>query len=336
MIEADIWPALRNYWHPVALSEEVTTKPQPVRLLGEQLVIYRAGAEIVCLRDLCIHRGTPLSLGWVEGENLVCAYHGWAYNREGVCVRIPSLEAGRPIPRKACVASYPCQEKCGLLWVCLGTPRAPIAECPELELETYRHYLVGPTPWKCSAARAMENFVDLAHFAWVHEGILGDRHHPQVPPVHVNRHGEELRYTVEERPNPVHPVGHRRVYRIWRPFALHQRKERDDGEVEVAFFTVTPHSPGESTNYLWVLRSFELNAEEEEKRKRLDEFIMQQDQAIVENQRPEELPLDLAAELHLRGPDAVAVEYRRFLAELANPPISGRRQQTSTRHRNNP
>jgi phenylpropionate dioxygenase-like ring-hydroxylating dioxygenase large terminal subunit len=318
MLEGDIWPALRNYWHPVALSKDVTTKPQSVRLLGEPFVIYRAGSEVVCLQDLCIHRGTPLSLGWTEGENLVCAYHGWAYNREGVCVRIPSLEAGRPIPQKARVPNYLCEERHGLVWVCIGPPRVPIPECPEFGLEQYKYYLVGPTRWKCSAARAMENFVDLAHFAWVHEGILGDRSHPEVPPVHITCYGEELRYTVEEKPNPMHPVGHRRVYRICRPFTIHQRKEREDGQVEVAFFTVTPHSAGESTNYLWVLRSFELNAEEARERKKLDEFIMQQDQAIVENQRPEELPLDLAAELHLRGPDTVAVEYRRFLAELVS------------------
>jgi len=206
--------------------------------------------------------------------------------------------------------------------VCLDTPGAPIPECPEFGDERYRYYLVGPIHWKCSAARAMENFVDLGHFAWVHEGILGDRKHPEVPAVHITRHGEELRYTVEDRPNPMHPVKHRRVYRICRPFTIHQRKERDDGHAEVAFFSVTPHSPAENTNYLYVFRTFSHTPEEDRERKKLDEFVMQQDKAIVENQRPEELPLDLSEELHLKGPDTVAIEYRRFLAELAARPVS--------------
>jgi hypothetical protein len=79
---------------------------------------------------------------------------------------------------------------------------------------------------------------------------------------------------------------------------------------------VTPHSAAESTNYLYVFRNFPLEAEEESDRYNLDVKIMLQDQAILENQRPEELPLDLSQELHIKGPDAVAVEYRRMMAEL--------------------
>jgi vanillate O-demethylase monooxygenase subunit len=65
-----------------------------------------------------------------------------------------------------------------------------------------------------------------------------------------------------------------------------------------------------------VIRNFELPPDEQQKRHALDEKIMLQDQVILENQRPEELPLDLSLELHIKGPDAVAVEYRRMMAEL--------------------
>ena len=68
--------------------------------------------------------------------------------------------------------------------------------------------------------------------------------------------------------------------------------------------------------YLYVLRNFDLDEAERRERYALDEKIMYQDKIILENQHPEELPLDLTEELHVRGPDAVAVEYRRFLGEL--------------------
>ena len=94
--------ALRDYWHPVAFSSEVTDRPAPVTLLDERVVLYRtASGRAVAHKDLCIHRGTPLSLGWVEEETLVCAYHGWSYAPEGKCIRIPLVDPARKIPPKA-------------------------------------------------------------------------------------------------------------------------------------------------------------------------------------------------------------------------------------------
>ena len=317
MIESDLWPALRHYWHPVALAKDLRDNPLAVRLLDQRLALFRLGGQLACFRDLCVHRGTPLSLGSVEGDRVVCAYHGWNYNRDGVCIRIPSLPSDRPIPEKARVDSFRCTERYGLVWVCMGEPRVAIPEFPEYDDPSFESYFIGPTTWKCSAARAMENFVDQAHFPFVHEGILGDRQHTEFIPVEIERHGEELRYTMDDRPNPMHPVKHRRVYRMHRPFTIHQRKERGgSGEVEVAFYTNAPHSAHESTSFFYVLRNFKLSPGETLERYELDVKIMKQDKIIVENQRPEELPLDLSAELHLKGTDAVAIEYRRLLSEV--------------------
>jgi len=316
MMERNVWPALRSYWHPVALSKDLVDKPLPVRLLDERIALFRVQDEAVCLRDLCIHRGTPLSLGWVEDDRIVCAYHGWNYNHDGECVRIPAVPA-QPIPAKAKIPAHRCVERYGLVWVCLGEPRAPIPACPELDDAAYTVDLVGPFTMKCSAARKMENFVDQAHFAWVHDGILGDRAHPETVDVDVERRAEELCYSFVDKPNPMHPIPHRRVYQMYRPFTIHQRKERaGGGDVEASFFTVTPHCANESTSYLLVMRNFPLDPREQAERHELDVKITLQDMVILENQRPEELPLDLSAELHIKGPDAVAVEYRRMMAEL--------------------
>jgi len=74
---------LRAYWHGVAYSRDVGTAPYRTELLGERIVIWRdsrGGAH--AFRDLCIHRGTALSLGTVAGDEIVCAYHGWRYGAE--------------------------------------------------------------------------------------------------------------------------------------------------------------------------------------------------------------------------------------------------------------
>src|SRR5690349_4534169 len=92
---------LRSHWHPIATVEELTEQPRRVTLLGEHLALYRAERGPVVLKDLCIHRGAALSLGWVANGEITCAYHGWRYDRTGACVHIPSLPEGQPIPKRA-------------------------------------------------------------------------------------------------------------------------------------------------------------------------------------------------------------------------------------------
>ena len=87
--------------HPVLWSKEVTDKPVAVKLLDQPLVIWRANGNLSAFYDLCIHRGSALSLGWVDCDRLVCPYHGWNYAADGSCVKIPSLPPDREIPAKA-------------------------------------------------------------------------------------------------------------------------------------------------------------------------------------------------------------------------------------------
>ena len=75
--------ALWQYWHPVLWSKEVADKPVAVQLLDQPLVVWRANDGLSAFYDLCLHRGAALSLGWVSGDQLVCAYHGWNYTADG-------------------------------------------------------------------------------------------------------------------------------------------------------------------------------------------------------------------------------------------------------------
>jgi phenylpropionate dioxygenase-like ring-hydroxylating dioxygenase large terminal subunit len=316
-IESDLWPALRTFWHPIAYSSAVQPGPVGARLLGEHLVVVRLAGEVRCFRDLCVHRGTPLSLGWVDGSSLMCAYHGWEYDATGRCVRIPALPPDRAIPTKARTPTYRVREQNGLVWVCLGEPAAEIAPFPEFDTPEYTTYEAPVLARTCSAARQLENFMDESHFAWVHEGILGDRLHAEAPAFDVTREGHELRFGWDERPNAIHPPGHRRDYRVGLPFTVHLRQHRHGGsDVETLYFAVCPSDARDSVGFLLVARNYGLPSEEEARRRDLTATVGAQDKRIVEAQRPEEVPFDLAAELHIKGPDSAAVAYRRAMTDL--------------------
>src|SRR5712692_6748377 len=169
-------PSLANYWHPIALADEVVEQPRQFKLLGEQIVVFRDAAGVAAFKDLCIHRGTALSLGTITDGRLTCAYHGWEYDRTGACVHIPSLPPGSSIPRKARAIVYRAQEAYGLVWVAMEEPAADIPGWPSGEWDDARYRAVQwKLQWKSSAGRSVENFMDFSHFAFVHEGLLGTK-----------------------------------------------------------------------------------------------------------------------------------------------------------------
>ena len=148
--------ALRACWHPVAFASELASQPVGADLLGEPLVVWRAPGGLRAMSDLCVHRGTALSLGWVSGDELVCPYHGWRYAGDGRCVAIPQLEDPARVPPKARVPAYRAQERYGLIWVALDEPRWPLPEVPELEDGSWVTVQAGPYRWQCDAARQVE------------------------------------------------------------------------------------------------------------------------------------------------------------------------------------
>jgi phenylpropionate dioxygenase-like ring-hydroxylating dioxygenase large terminal subunit len=304
--------ALRNYWHPVARAADVIDHPVRKVLLDESIVLWRATDQIACMADLCIHRGSQLSQGWVEGDRLTCAYHGWQYGPDGACVTIPSLPEGRSIPRKARAISYRLEERYGLVWVCLGEPAAAIPEHPAYDSEQMTTVLYEPFIWKANAARVIENAMDFTHLPWVHPGRLGDRRYPRYPDVAPVVTETTIAYDVpDERNDSV------RHYRVTLPFSLEITviPNQPSGHSYSMLFTCAPTSGAETTQWFFTSRDWSLHKPDEDWYK-FDEIVMDQDRQIVEGQRPELLPLDLTEELHLKGSDSASLEYRRSLRRL--------------------
>jgi phenylpropionate dioxygenase-like ring-hydroxylating dioxygenase large terminal subunit len=312
--------ALRDYWHPVALSSAVQDKPVPATLLDEQLVLWRSKSGVVAARDLCAHRGTRLSLGWIDNDQLVCPYHGWCYNAAGAVTCIPSIPVERPIPTQARVPTFRCTERYGLIFVCLGEPRRPIYEMPEYGQDGFLWHILGPVHWKCGAARSFENFIDEAHLPWVHSGMLGNR--SNVPPIPTRDVKEragafyfEYHSECRNRVDPTKTSLNLLTYDVLLPFELYHENVTPDGERVLDLFYCTPNSEKESTRYMIVGRNFALG-EPADKFVKFTSTVWEQDRVIVETQRPEEVPLDLTQELHLRGPDGPSVIFRRMLRQL--------------------
>lgn len=328
--EAALYRALRRFWHPVLWADELADSPVAARLLDEPLVLVRLDGEVRAFKDLCVHRGTALSLGWVEDGCLVCPYHGWTYDPDGVCTRIPASH-GTNIPRKARITPYAAAEHAGLIWVCLDEPVMPLPEFPEWGDASYRTIKIPQYDWHCSAARRVENFVDFSHFAWVHPGILGDRANPEIPDHDVYRTDTTLwfRLGIQEPPNDLkgddtagEPDAERiqrepSHYTISMPFTVRLDQPLPDGRHFVLFVTSCPLSAKETRNFTWNARNYDLDPARDAGFVEFQQVILEQDRVVVESQRPEELPIDLSEELHIKGVDRVSIDYRRWLGEIA-------------------
>ncbi|MFT6995698.1 MAG: phenylpropionate dioxygenase-like ring-hydroxylating dioxygenase large terminal subunit, partial [Maribacter sp.] len=188
---------LFSCWHPVGYSYEIKAdKPYGTFLLDEPVVVWRtADGNVHAMRDVCIHRGTALSLGWIKDDCLVCPYHAWQFDKKGDCVLIPQAPEAE-IPSKAKTPTYHCQEKFGLVWVALEDPVYDLPTVPEYENTAWKLVKTGPFDWKSDSSRQVENFTDFGHFPWVHPGLLGDPERPKVPECRVIVKDSVLHYSV--------------------------------------------------------------------------------------------------------------------------------------------
>jgi phenylpropionate dioxygenase-like ring-hydroxylating dioxygenase large terminal subunit len=317
-------PTLANYWHPVCATADVIEQPRRFTLLGEHIVAFRDSAGPVAMRDICVHRGAALSLGWIRGGRLTCPYHGWQYDRSGACVRIPSRPASAPIPRAARAQTYRTTERYGLVWLALEEPVAGVPAFPGdvFGKDGWREFLSYRQVWQTSAARSVENFMDFSHFPYVHPNLLGTEDRAEVPPHAVDETSFGLAYAFEqEEPSDLYGKGGtariRYEYTLYMPFTIHLNKIEEDGvSATMISMATTPVTPTTSELYVWIVRNHSLGKADHE----FGDFtnvIMEQDRVVVESQRPEQLPIDLREELHIKIPDAASILYRRLLSDLA-------------------
>ncbi|EBA15948.1 Rieske (2Fe-2S) protein [Roseobacter sp. SK209-2-6] len=168
---SDAGEVLRRYWQPAALLDELEgPRPVvPVRLLGEDLVLFRnASGELGLIGRHCPHRGADMCFGRLEDNGLRCPFHGWHFDRSGQCVEQPGEPEDSRMHEQIKAVSYPVQEKNGIIWAYLGPgepPEFPAFDCfraPDSHVFAFKGL------WRCNWLQAMEVGIDPAHASFLH------------------------------------------------------------------------------------------------------------------------------------------------------------------------
>ncbi|WAH57725.1 aromatic ring-hydroxylating dioxygenase subunit alpha [Pseudomonas silvicola] len=316
------YKALENQWHVVARSEDVSAeRPTAVRLLGEDLVLWRDGSGgIHAWKDYCGHRGARLSLGCVKKGEIECPYHGWRYDGQGDCTLVPAHPDRHAPASDRLIFKHYAEERYGYVWASLVRPERPLPELPQWDDDSFRKVYAGPYHYQANALRALENFIDASHFPFVHAHLNGL---PDAP--------EPLKkYTVSQDERGLHsseisvfqpfgdhrgiPVTARYTYSVFNPTTAYFKKKTGEVERFCTFFNATPVDEKACIIWLIVAINFgpELTLEQILARQNT---VFEQDRHIVESQRPARLPLDPKAEMHVTS-DRLGFEYRRWLREL--------------------
>src|SRR5690348_10160378 len=197
--------ALRAYWLPAVLSDELETEGAPlrVRLLGEDLIAFRdTSGQVGLVAHNCPHRGASLFFGRNEEGGLRCVYHGWKFDASGACVDMPNesyspegtlgegddlgradeawnVDAGSGGRVMAAASrqtvravAYPCVERGGLVWAYLGPPeRTPAPPDLEFTLVPDSHHYVTKYPLECNYLQGMEGELDSSHVSFLHSTL---------------------------------------------------------------------------------------------------------------------------------------------------------------------
>ncbi|MFM1989135.1 MAG: hypothetical protein RJA99_2092 [Pseudomonadota bacterium] len=318
-----------SHWHPVAPSTDLADAPLGVVLLEREIVLWRdADGAVRAWSDACPHRGARLSRGRVlrEGgaERLECPYHGWRFDASARCVGVPALPGWTPPDGHRAVA-YEAVERYGLVWVRLAPGEIALPAFPAEDDARLRKVGCGPYEVATSAPRVVENFLDLAHFGFVHGGSLGTRERPEIDDYAVVDTPTGMLATACRAFQPVssiHATGGAMVdytYEVVGPYtavlgkAPEAAKVAIDGFRESIALFVCPTGP-ESCR-VWFRLAMTDFASSEATMRAFQDAIFSEDAPIVESQRPKRLPLDPRAELHCAA-DKSSAAYRRYLKRV--------------------
>jgi phenylpropionate dioxygenase-like ring-hydroxylating dioxygenase large terminal subunit len=331
-------------WHPVATAASVeASRVHGTILLGQPIVVWRAASGMLhAWADQCPHRGAALSLGCVKGERLQCGYHGWEFGGASRACEFAPSQPGK-VPLAQIRAAYDVQEAYGMIWVRLSSSESEVPPFPEFAHPHLRKIFCGPYDVETSAPRIVENFLDMAHFGFIHPNILGDAAHAEVPDYEVRAldSGQSNANTSRSPRAPFtegkatqsagviatrcfayQPKSNATIsggsmveytYRVPAPYTsiLTKIPTAQNGFEEAIALFAQPIT--EETSRVWFVLAMTDFSSPEATLQQFQDTIFAQDKPIVESQTPKRLPLDLRAEAH-GAADKMSSAYRRYLA----------------------
>jgi vanillate O-demethylase monooxygenase subunit len=315
-VVGNVHPEFRAFWHPVAWSREVASDPVPVTLLGEPLVVVRhPNGVVAAFADECPHRGAPLSLGRLEGEELVCAFHGWRFGRDGAATCIPALGAEASIPSRARL-KRPADvcERYGIVWIALEPARVPIPTWSDGDDDGLGEFSPTAHVSEVLAAYQTDNLLDASHFPFLHRSLstrnplIGDQ---EVVDQHDFGFSTVQRKLADDN---VSTEGWLR-YTLVAPFTVMLRSEEPDGRLRNSFFQAVQPIDDRLTRLFFHVRVPETDPSALAELLADEEVVQQEDVWITAALRRQGMPLGAGTDLHVRS-DANAILYRRVLRRL--------------------
>jgi phenylpropionate dioxygenase-like ring-hydroxylating dioxygenase large terminal subunit len=190
-----------NHWYPLLEGRELGRRPVGVERIGRRFVFWRSADGIAHAQlDRCPHLGAALSSGRVEGDRIVCPFHGFHFDRDGRCTHIPSLGREGRIPQGLAVEGFPVREAHGFLWLWWGSRNDVASDLPYFaQLAHGWRYHTVTVDWPVHYTRAIENQLDVAHLPFVHRTTIGRGGRSLVEGPYVEASEQGIRVWVTNR-----------------------------------------------------------------------------------------------------------------------------------------
>lgn len=320
---------LINFWYVAAYSEAVTAeKPLKVRMLGQNFALYRDSNGVArCVSDICIHRSASLAGGKIKGDCIECPYHGWQFNGDGVCTRIPSLGIDGKPPARAKIDGYPTEERYGLVHVFLGDlpedERPPIMEIPEWGQQGWRCIHL-QYDWTANWERSIEAGLDPAHAEFVHTGMkfAGADEEYIIPALHVEQtewgaHQSFSLKTIAARGDLKHVKPQAAEVTAFASFhgptCTETRLTLAPGQIVVQYMFETPIDEFHVRKHLVSARTVNLDPGHDKATNQMNLFVAEEDRVIIEAVDPAIFPESNSKELLVPADRQIAI-YREMIA----------------------
>ena len=167
---------MRRFWQPICYTDDINDLPVAIKILGEELVVFRDGSGAVGLLERhCPHRGTSLEFGLVGAKGIRCCYHGWLFDVDGTILETPGEPASSTIKHKLCHGAYPVHEAHGIVFAYMGPPdRMPaFPTYDSFNRPGYRMIPGQKYLYPCNWLQILENTMDAVHTAFLHTIVSG-------------------------------------------------------------------------------------------------------------------------------------------------------------------
>ena len=315
-------PLWRRAWHPVAAVEELSGGgPVQVLVAGQPWAVARLDGTLVAFADACPHRLAPLSAGRVAAAGdgtgrLACGYHGWEFDAAGRCTLIPSLGRDRePISKRARLRpAFGVTAAYGLIWLAPDEPLSPLPAFPEWDAAGMTGARSRTVRTRASAGHLVDNFLDAAHFPFVHAASFGVAGDGPLAAGDVTTAGWLVTgvFDTPYRDGGV-VVSHRVIKTAGVSPCAHVRLELPG--VTIGVLLACQPEGADCTRVFKLVARSDIGGDAG----RLAAFVEEEDQILAEDlailgRYPSGLlPLDLAAEVHTRA-DRLSIAWRRLMA----------------------